>query len=442
MRSMWAEEPQEFTRQVDLLKDEYTAYPSDTIFCYSNIGMTLLGHALQEISSEPYSELIKQKLLTPLEMSGSCISKTLKDDPHSSKGYSDDGESPSLPLRDLPAGGLNSTVFDLANFTEMIFSGGRFGVQQIVKTETLEEMLRFQDGDAPFDLGHQMGLGWFLDQQNSETSGIKAFHGGDTFLFHSILTTLPRHQLAVIVLTNSESSAGMVNELAEGTLMAVLEAKAGIKGSTERKLSDTEFPASPEDLNTFPGYYASGDIVLQITRDGDHLKLTRNDDTLNLVLRQDGQYHLQYKLLGLFTVDLEGLEELGISHADLNGREVLVIQYHGRKMIFGEKIFSHPVPVSWKFRTGSYEMVNPMSGVFYENVKLNIENDFLVFQYGVRLSHQEEGDEISQLALRVVNDSNSVIYGLGPGAGETIRVVRLDGDEMLSWSGFLFRRVP
>jgi hypothetical protein len=83
-----------------------------------------------------------------------------------------------------------------------------------------------------------------------------------------------------------------------------------------------------------------------------------------------------------------------------------------------------------------------MSGVFYENVKLNIENDFLVFQYGVRLSHQEEGDEISQLALRVVNDSNSVIYGLGPGAGETIRVVRLDGDEMLSWSGFLFRRVP
>ncbi|WP_457575357.1 serine hydrolase domain-containing protein [Desulfomarina sp.] len=391
-RGMWEEEPEDFTRLVDLLHDEYTAYPPDTIFCYSNIGMTLLGHAIQEVSRQPYSEFIDRKLLMPLEMFHSSIFKTLQNDPQSSKGYSDDEEAKILPLRDLPAGGLNSTVLDLANFTKMVFAGGRFGRQQIIQKETLDKMLHFQDGNAPFDLGRQMGLGWFLKQQNHENRGLKAMHGGDTFLFHSMLITLPRYQLAVIVLANSESSANSVHDIAEDALNMALEIKTGIKRKATEKLAETELPTPPEDLISFPGYYSTSNTTVKITRDGDQLKLINDDDTLNLVLREDGQYHLQYKLLGLFPIDLEGLDELGITHTEINGREVLLARFRGQKIYFGEKIVISPIPASWKSRTGSYRMLHPTPGLQFKNMQLKIEHGFLALHYTIKLPLGEEAE--------------------------------------------------
>jgi CubicO group peptidase (beta-lactamase class C family) len=441
MHGMWSEKPEDFTRLVDLLGDEYTAYPPDTIFCYSNIGMTLLGHAVQEVAGQPYGELITRKLLRPLGMHDSYIAQQVKDDSQSSKGYSDNVESLSMPLRDLPAGGLNSTVLDLASFAKMVFADGRSGRQQIVQAETLDEMLRFQDGTAPFDLGNQIGLGWFLVRQKSENGGLKALHGGDTFLFHSMLVTLPEYQLAVIVLANSESSGGVVAELAEDTLQAALAVKAGIKITADKTISLEELPATPEDLKTLPGYYSSDEGLLQITRKNDQLKLISNDDTLNLILHQDGQYYLQYKLLGLFSIDLEGLDEFGITHAEIHGREVLVGTFRGQKIIFGEKIIPDPMNALWQPRTGRYEIINPSPGVFYKNIELGLENDFLVLRYAIQLPHQKKAGEAEQVVLQVINGENAVIHGLGTGLGDTIRIVHQHGDELLSWSGFRFRRV-
>lgn len=440
-RGMWTEEPEDFTRLVDLLRDEYTAYPPDTIFCYSNIGMTLLGHSIQEVSGQPYSEFIDRQLLTPLEMFHSYIFKTLPNIRQSSKGYSHDEESRIIPLRDLPAGGLNSTVLDLANFTKMVFAGGRFGRQQIIQKETLDKMLHFQDGNAPFDLERQMGLGWFLEQQSNEKPDLKAMHGGDTFLFHSMLITLPRYQLAVIVLANSESSANSVHDIAENALEMALETKTGTKRKATVKLSDTELPIPPEDLISFPGYYSAGDTIVQITRDDDQLKLTSDDDTLNLVLREDGRYHLQYKLLGLFSIDVDGLDELAITHTRIKDREVLLARFHGQNMFFGEKIVPGPIPASWKSRTGVYKMVHPTSGLMFNDLQLKLEHGFLVLQYTIKLPYRAEAEESGQITLETAGDRLAVIHGLGPGTGDVVRVLYRNGEELLSWSGFLFHRV-
>lgn len=442
MQGMWSEKPEEFTRLVDLMKDEYTAYAPDTLFCYSNVAMTLLGHAVQEVSGQPYGKLIAQKLLLPMEMTDSYIANTLREKPQSSKGYADSEETKAMPLRDLPAGGLNSTVLDLANFAKMIFAGGRFGNQQIITTETLDEMLRFQDGGAPFDLGKQMGLGWFLEKQKDDDAGLKAMHGGATFLFHSMLMTLPRHQLAVIVLANSESAESIVPELAEETLKLALQVKTGIViPDDDKNNSDAELPARPEDLDTFPGYYASGGGVVEITRDGDQLNLTSDGDTLDLIRHRDGQYYLQYKVLGLFPIELEGLAELGITHAKLDGREVLVGNYRGHKMFSGEKIEPQSIAASWKNRTGAYEVIHLQSGLILINPELRLIDGFLMFRFGARLPFQNDDEEVSQVALNTIDDLNAVVQGLGSGLGDTIRVVHQNGEELLSWSGFLLRRI-
>jgi CubicO group peptidase (beta-lactamase class C family) len=67
--------------------------------------------------------------------------------------------TPEAPLRDVPAGGLNSSATDLSRFLKMVFAGGQSGGHRILKPETLAEMLRPQNTDVALDRDFQMGLG-------------------------------------------------------------------------------------------------------------------------------------------------------------------------------------------------------------------------------------------------------------------------------------------
>ena len=434
--------PEDFTGLTLLLKDEYTAYQPDTVFSYSNLGMTLLGHVVQEVSGRPYSEQIRQELLIPIGMTDSYIAKQLDNSSQSSKGYADKKEANAIPLRDLPAGGLNSTVLDLARFTQMIFSDGRVGKQQIIQEETLREMLSFQDGDAPFDLGQQMiGLGWFLDTQLGDKAGVRAVHGGSTFLFRSLLMTLPKHRLAVIVLANSDSAADVVNDIAEDAIKLALEIKTGIKVSDNDELSVKALPAKAAGLGTFPGYYSTPAGLVEIKRKGDKLQVIVNDDTLELVRHENNLFYLQYKILGIFPVDLEGLEKLGISRTEIAEHEILTAEHQGQRMVIGSKIVAQTIPESWKNRVGEYEVINQQRGIKFKEIALIIKNDLLLLKVGIQLPHQSKVEETGQVVLMAKGDQVAVIHGLNAGSGETIRVVQQNGEELLAYSGFLLRHV-
>ena len=46
------------------------------------------------------------------------------------------------------------------------------------------------------------------------------------------------------------------------------------------------------------------------------------------------------------------------------------------------------------------------------------------------------------LPLRAVDDSDAVLLGFGPGAGETLHFEATNGEERLTYSGYHLRRVP
>lgn len=442
LNGMWTENPADFTQLVGQLKEEYMAFPPDTILSYSNVGMTLLGHAVQHVSARPYGEQIEQALLVPMGMSHSYIAATLKDDRRSSKGYSDNKEITALPLRDLPAGGLNSTVLDLARLTQMVFANGRSGQWQILKPQTLNEMLRYQDGKAPFDLEQRVGLGWFLDDQFGLAAGLIAAHDGGTLLFHSSLMTLPKHQLAVVVLANSTSAAQAVTAIAEEALKLALETKTGIRVREPKEISAEGLPAKAEDVKTLPGYYSTPLGLVEIERKGDRLKVKADNETFNLVRREDGHYHLQYKLLGLLPVGLGILGELGLTRDEVAGREVLIAHHEGHQVLAGEKIRSKPLPNAWSARLGRYEVVDPQPGWMLEDVALHSEKGLLVLEFAARVPHLPNEDDTERLALVAVNDREAVVHGLGRGKGDTVQVTRRSGEDWLSYSGFLLRRKP
>ncbi len=442
MNGMWVESPDAFTRLVYQLETQYMAYPPDTILSYSNVGVTLLGHAVQEVSDQPYSEYVEQALLAPMGMSDSYVATVMKDDLNSSKGYHEGQEITAMPLRDLPAGALNSTVLDLARFAQMVFGSGRYQGRQIITAGTLNDMLNYQDGDAPFDLSKSVGLGWFLSERFGDEAGLIASHDGGTVLFHSHLMALPKHRLAVVVLANSALAGSAVADIAEQALKLALETKIGIKVMEQEDVPDIAFPVKGEDLLALPGYYSTQLGIVEIERKDDRLKMHTEDQSLNLVLREDGRYYLQYKLFGLVPVGLGGWGKLGLTRDEIAGREILIAHHNDRKMLAGEKIIPKPLPDAWQQRLGRYEVVDPQPGLTLKDVALDVDDGLLIFKFRISMSHlpKEKGSEI--FALVAANDSEAIIHGLGRGRGDTLQAIHRNGEELLNYSGFLLRRIP
>lgn len=127
LKGMWTKDPEPFTGLVKRVRDEFAAYPPNYVFSYSNLGVDLLGHAVERAAGRDFVGRVDASLLAPLGMTRSSFSPRPDMEPFLSKGYRRGKETFEPPLRDVPAGGLHSSVLDLSRFMQMIFAEGSSG---------------------------------------------------------------------------------------------------------------------------------------------------------------------------------------------------------------------------------------------------------------------------------------------------------------------------
>lgn len=440
VNQMWGDETAHFTDLTVALKDEYVAFPPNTVGSYSNLGFSLLGHMVETISGTSYAGYMGQRILDPVGMAHSYVAPNLHDDDRTSKGYFNQKEHKTPHLRDVPAGGLNSNVIDLARFARMTFAGGRSHGFQILQPDTLVQMQQFQDGDAPFDVNRSVGFGWFLDDSFGDRAGLVARHNGGTPMFSSELITLPKHKLAVVVLANSNTAAGVAGEIAEEALKLALETKTGIKVKEPAELIQ-DLPVLLEDLDRLTGAWSTPMGLVHVSRHGDRLKANFNGEHINLVRREDGYYHLHYKLFGLLPLKLGRLQRAGIGYQQIAGHEVATLYVDGRpRTVIAEKATPQPLSEAWEKNLGRYQSINAKGDVLLKNVVLRYEEGLLLMTLEVIVSPGEK-EEQHTVVLQPITDSEAVIHGLGRGKGDTVRFVDRDGERLLSYSGFLLNRI-
>ncbi|HWR72054.1 MAG TPA: serine hydrolase domain-containing protein, partial [Nitrospirota bacterium] len=73
IQGMWTKDPEPFTSVASRLTDEYAAYPPNFVFSYSNLAMTLLGHAIEKTSGRDFVSLLDDRVLKPLQMTHSSF---------------------------------------------------------------------------------------------------------------------------------------------------------------------------------------------------------------------------------------------------------------------------------------------------------------------------------------------------------------------------------
>ncbi|MEW6306865.1 MAG: serine hydrolase domain-containing protein [Verrucomicrobiota bacterium] len=161
---------------------------------YSNLGMGLLGHALERAAGKPFDRLLKELVCDPLHLEGTAIH--VDDTLRVAAGYSS-----SLPRRPVthsyrerlaPSGGLVTSAADLAKFLSAQMKPGVFSPEMLVQLHT---PARLPDGSAA-----GTALGWSVRSRPS--TGLILNKNGGRNNCSAWIGFAPGHGVGVAVLAN------------------------------------------------------------------------------------------------------------------------------------------------------------------------------------------------------------------------------------------------
>ncbi len=245
------------TEVFDMLNEQQRLYTPHTNFQYSNLGMSLLGNLVAEVSGKSYHAYVQDKILGPLGLTG--ISSELPmdyDGGRFAKGYKyHDGKAerdfwPPYQMNGYaPAAGYAASVTDLAKFASWHFRLLESGQTEVLKRDTLREMQRVQFTDPYDPQTADVGLGYMYRTLGGE---VAIGHGGYCPGYRAELAMRPAKKFAIVAMvnTNDVSPSAIANGIAEIVSDAVL---AATEVSDEGDTVDSA--VANHDLYQYEGLY-------------------------------------------------------------------------------------------------------------------------------------------------------------------------------------------
>ncbi|NIN71908.1 MAG: serine hydrolase [Gemmatimonadetes bacterium] len=275
---------------IERLSSQETLYPAYKYFQYSNLGLTLAGEIVAELSGRPYASYVQAHILDPLGLESTSPEIPVE---HRggllATGYGSRGregersELTFLQVRGIaPAAGFASTVEDLAKFAAWQFRLLEHGGEEVLRVNTLREMYRVHWVDP--DWSTHWGLGFALYRMDDKTF---VGHGGGCPGYRSSFLTRPEDKFAAIVMTNAiDANPGRYTNNAY-RIVAPAVAKA-LESKDEVTQPD---PA----LRMYAGTYQTawgGELAVLPWKDGLALLYLPNDDPLDglVRLKQAGEH--------------------------------------------------------------------------------------------------------------------------------------------------------
>jgi len=202
-------------------------------YSYSNFGLTEGGVAAAKPTGKPWEEVADEKLYKPLGMAStsSRYRAFLGRGDRAELHIRQDGKwAPALkraPDAQAPAGGVSSTVIDLAQWMRLELANGKFNGSQIIAADALaatHEPLMSRGTHPVTGASSFYGLGWVVDYGRH---GLSWGHAGAFSVgARSLVTLYPEAQLGIVVLTNAFPT-GVPEGLADNFFDMVFDGKPG-----------------------------------------------------------------------------------------------------------------------------------------------------------------------------------------------------------------------
>lgn len=224
----------------DLVADGVVAeVPPGTKWAYSNVGFTLLGMVAENVTGQPFGELLGDGVFGPLSMSGASVARDADVDATLATGYRvrRGVAAPTRPfdIAALPAGGAHATISDMAAYAGGVLWAAA-GDGRLLTRDTARLMMTPQFGIDP--RLPKVGLSWWLDGIDSTFT---AGHGGTVPGFSTGLVLAPGAGVGVAVLLN------------RGVLPSAFFGGGHVASAVLRRIVGTEDPAVTPAASDFDG---------------------------------------------------------------------------------------------------------------------------------------------------------------------------------------------
>ncbi|WP_300492182.1 serine hydrolase [Flavobacterium sp.] len=184
---------------------------------YNNFMYLAQGMIAERFSGKTWEENIKEKLFIPLEMTRSNTDiKTFQNDSDAALPYTveKDNTIKKIDYYNIngmgPAGSINSSVNDMANWLKVWINDGSFKGKEILPKNYITEAMSSQmvmSADLPDKHSDiflaNYGLGWMI---GSYRGHYVVEHGGNINGFSANVAFFPSDKLGIVVLTNQNVS--------------------------------------------------------------------------------------------------------------------------------------------------------------------------------------------------------------------------------------------
>lgn len=180
-------------------------------FQYQNIMFAAAGELVTQAQKQPWERFVPERIFKPLGMTNSTMSiSQMEKAKDFSFGYEynfDTKETIKKPFRELdqvaPAGSINSSARDMAEWLRFVLNGGTAGGKRLVSEKSYAEWLKPQMKMNPTGTANY-ALGWMLGPWNGLTV---VQHGGNIDGFNSLVAMIPEKKLGFVLLTNVSGSS-------------------------------------------------------------------------------------------------------------------------------------------------------------------------------------------------------------------------------------------
>ena len=222
-------------------------------FLYQNVMFLAAGEIVAAVQKQPWINFVPEHIFKPLGMTNSTMTVTqMKKAKDYSFGYEynfDTKQTRNLPTREItaiaPAGSINSSANDMANWLRFIVNGGELNGKRLVSKEGFDEWTKPQMKITP-NGSVSYGFGWFV-QTWKDKKVIQ--HGGNIDGFNSMVAAMPGEKLGFVILTNvSASSLG--NEMLEIVFSGILDEQnsAPLTDQERNEVGKYKFPQAGFDI--------------------------------------------------------------------------------------------------------------------------------------------------------------------------------------------------
>ncbi|UII21695.1 beta-lactamase family protein [Fulvivirga ligni] len=221
-------------------------------FHYSSLGYFLLATIIERVYHDAYANVLKQKILQPLDMTETGAVNSLTIVKGMAAGYHlvSDDSLVVAPYRNYSmlkgAGDMYSSAQDLLKWANSFF-----------QNELLDQKQKPIIFSPNVNAG-KYGLGWYVED------GLKYYHGGGTWGYSSSIAMYPESQISIILLSNVSTLP--VSDMADDIEKIVFNQPFEMPVVQEAQ-------ASVLPLDTYSGKYISdsGQMILTISSSNNHL---------------------------------------------------------------------------------------------------------------------------------------------------------------------------